>query len=170
MQIPTLETPRLILRPHTLHDVEPSYQMMLDPEVGRYTGDGGSISLDEMRQRIKKHVLGDYEKHGFGRFAVELKATGKFIGFAGLKYLSHIDEVDIGYRFVRDQWGKGIATEAVNACLPYGFETLGLKRIIGLVMPANTASIRVLEKTGFQFEEERIEYDEWVRVYTLIRD
>ncbi len=147
-----LETPRLILRAFTLEDVEAAYEMNCDPEVSRYTGDGGVPSLEEVRRRILHDVMGDYEQHGFGRFAVEAKASGEFIGFAGLKYLPQLDEVDIGYRFVRRCWGKGIATEAGEAVMHFGWTELRLKRIIGLVLEENRASIRVLEKLGLGFE------------------
>jgi RimJ/RimL family protein N-acetyltransferase len=148
-----LETDRLILRAFTLDDVDAAYEMDQDPEVGRYTGEQGVGSIEEMRQRILHNVIGDYEKYGFGRFAVEEKSSGDFIGFAGLKYLPEMDEVDIGYRFVRRCWGRGIATEAGEAVMNFGWGTLGLKRIIGLVLEGNRASIRVLEKLGLQFEK-----------------
>ena len=74
------------------------------------------------------------------------------IGFAGLKWLVELGEVDLGYRFLPAYWGVGLATEAGEAVLRYGFERLGLRRVIGLVMPENTASIRVLEKLGLRFD------------------
>ena len=70
---PTLETERLLLRPHTLADVEPSYRMNLDSEVSRFTQDGGVVDRAEIERRIRENVLGDYAKYGFGRLAVVLK-------------------------------------------------------------------------------------------------
>ena len=162
-----IETERLILRPFTLNDITPSYEMNLDEEVSRYTGDGGVVSKAEIERRIKEYVLGDYEKYGYGRFAVELKSTGDFIGFAGLKYLDNMDEVDLGYRFMSKYWGRGFATESAKASLKYGFETLGLKRIIAMVLPKNTASSHVLEKLGFVFEKEIIEDGQLAFQYKL---
>ena len=66
---------------------------------------------EDIESRISEDVLGDYKKHGVGRFAVEIKSTGDFIGFAGLKYLEDYKEVDIGYRFISEHWGKGYATK-----------------------------------------------------------
>lgn len=152
-----LETPRLIIREHSLADVEPAYQMNLDPEVSRYTGDGGIVSREEMERRIREDVLGDYQKHGYGRWAVDLRETGEFIGFTGFKFLEDVQETDIGFRYVQTVWGKGIATEAGRACMAYGFEEMGLKRIIGWVLPENAGSIRVLEKLGLSFEKEIME-------------
>jgi RimJ/RimL family protein N-acetyltransferase len=72
--------------------------------------------------------------------------------FAGLKYLDDLGEVDLGYRLMVAYWGRGLATEASLACVNYGFQTLELKRIIGLVAPQNHRSVRVLEKCGMAFE------------------
>ena len=162
-----LETERLIIRPFQLEDVEAAYQLNLDPEVSRYTSDGGVVPKEEIERRIVEDVLGDYQKHGFGRLAVELKEEGKFIGFTGLKYLEDLGEVDLGYRFMRPYWGMGIATESGRACLDLGFRILGLDRIIAMVLPENTGSIRVLEKLGFQYEKEMMDEGNWVKIYAL---
>jgi RimJ/RimL family protein N-acetyltransferase len=148
-----LETKRLIIRPFTLDDIEPSYQLNLDAEVSRYTHDGGVVSYEEIERRIREDVMGDYARNGYGRFAVDLKASGAFIGFAGLKYLSDMNETDLGYRFKRSAWGQGIATEAGQACLNYGFFTLQLESIIAMTLQENKGSIRVLEKLNFSFEK-----------------
>ena len=68
-----IETERLLIRPFSLDDIEPSYAMNLDIEVSKYTGDGGVVSKKEIRRRIIEDVFGDYEKHGFGRLALNLK-------------------------------------------------------------------------------------------------
>ncbi|UTW61664.1 GNAT family N-acetyltransferase [bacterium SCSIO 12741] len=162
-----LETERLILRPFDQEDIEPSYQMNLDAEVSRYTGDGGVVSREEVAHRIQENVLGDYRKHGFGRFAVELKGGPRFIGFAGLKYLPDWKEVDLGYRFMQDYWGQGLATEAGRACLKFGFETLHLSKIIAMALPENEGSVRVLQKLNFQFEKEILEEGDLVHVFQL---
>lgn len=152
-----LHTPRLLLRPFTLGDVESNYRINQDPEVTRYTHDGGVKTLDQMREIIDTKVLGDYQRHGYGRFAVEWKKTNEFIGFCGLKYLPKHNEVDIGYRFSRKFWGMGIATESAKPCMKFGFTTLGLHRIVGFVIPENIASIRVLCKLGMKYETDIME-------------
>ena len=164
-----IETERLILRPHTLEDIVPSYHMNLDADVSKYTGDGGVVSLLEIERRIKKDVMGDYTKHGFGRFAVELKSEKKFIGFAGLKYLEDLKEVDLGYRLIKAYWGRGYATEASRASIEFGFNDLNLESIIAMVLPANTASINVLQKLGFGFDSHIEEDGMQVEKYLLKR-
>ena len=161
-----IESERLQLRWFTEDDVEPSYQMNLDPEVSRYTMDGGVHSRQEIHDLIYDNVFGDYQKYGFGRFAVIHKADNQFIGFAGLKRLEE-GEVDLGYRLRREYWGQGIATEASRMSLEYGFGTLGLLRIIAMAHAENTASINVMKKLGFHFEKQIAEDGCPVHCYAL---
>lgn len=146
-----IETDRLILRPFEERDIEPSYQLNLDEEVSKYTADGGVVSYDEIKRRIRENVMGDYAKHGYGRLAVELKSNGEFIGFSGVKYLEDLKEIELGYRFRSSLWGKGIATEAGKAALEIAFDRLQLQDLIGLVLKDNIGSIKVLEKLGFHY-------------------
>ena len=74
----------------------------------------------------------------------------KVIGFSGLKWDSEIEETDIGYRFLPEYWGKGIATESCIPLLQYGFDDLELEQIVGLTYPENIASCKVLEKIGMK--------------------
>jgi RimJ/RimL family protein N-acetyltransferase len=103
---------------------------------------------EQALENLRANPLADYRKHGFGRWACVLKASGEVVGFAGLKRLDDLGEVDLGYRLLRSVWGQGLATEASRAIVQYGFERLLLERILGLVDPANVASVRVLEKLG----------------------
>lgn len=167
INIPNLSTHRLLLRPFTKEDIPAAYAMNKDQEVSKYTGDGGVVSYAEMERRIVEDVLGDYQKYGYGRLAVVLKESQDFIGFAGLKYIPELQEVDLGYRFFSKYWGKGYATEAAKACLHYGFEDLQLQHIIATVLPENKASIHVLNKMGFQFEKEYREDGEAALLYAL---
>ncbi|MBI1832817.1 MAG: GNAT family N-acetyltransferase, partial [Planctomycetes bacterium] len=98
-----------------------------------------------------------------------LKATGLVIGFAGLKLLDDLGEVDIGYRFLPAYWGQGLATETCRPIIEYGFTQLKLARILGLVDLENVASVRVLEKLGLTFVE-MINYRTWhVAKYVIVR-
>ncbi len=164
-----IETERLLIRPFTMDDIESAHAMNLDEKVSEFTGDGGVVSLAEMERRIKEDVLGDYKKYGYGRLAVELKSTGKFIGFSGLKYLVDEQEVDLGYRFLSEYWGKGYATESVRAVIDLGFSEIGLDEIVAFVLPKNKGSIGVLKKVGFDFEEEVIEDGETALKYKLAK-
>lgn len=147
-----LETARLILRPFVVDDAADFYRLNSDPEVLRYTGDQPPASVEDARLGLLERPLADYRRYGFGRWACVLKATGQFIGFAGLKYVPELSEVDLGYRLSREFWGQGMATEAGRASVAHGFDELGLRRIIGLVEPRHLASVRVLEKCGMKYE------------------
>jgi ribosomal-protein-alanine N-acetyltransferase len=162
-----ITTERVILRPFTLEDVEPAYLMNLDPEVTKYTNDGGVKTREEIHDTILNNVLGNYEKYGFDRFALEDRSTGEFIGFSGLKYMPEFDFVDLGYRLRKDSWGKGIATETAIASLDFGFYQLNLETIYGWVMPDHDASIRIMLKLGFELEKQILEFGLPVNQYIL---
>ena len=147
-----LETERLILREFDQDDVESFYLLGSDPAILRFTGDAGLTSLGHAREVLRSRPLADYRKYGFGRWACVYKDSGEVIGFAGLKFLEDLHEVDIGYRLLPAYWGAGLATEAGRAVLDYGFVHLHLEEIIGLVDPANAASVRVLEKLGLMVD------------------
>ena len=153
-----------------MDDVDGAYAVNRDPEVSNYMGDGGPKSREEMATILRKHVIGDYQKHGYGRYVVIHKDSGENIGFSGLKYLPEKDEVDLGYRFAKKYWGQGIATESCRPFLEYGFETLKLEKIMAMFLPANVGSGRVLEKLGFSFEKRFIEDGEEVVQFALFRD
>ena len=148
-----LETDRLLLRKYVEEDAEAFFELNSDPKVLRFVPDKQLLDVEQARQILIDHPIADYRKYGFGRGACVLKRTGQQIGFAGLKYLEELDEVDIAYRLLPAYWGQGLATEAALAAVGYGFAKLGLKRIIGLAMPENMASIRVLEKAGLRYRE-----------------
>jgi len=146
-----LETDRLLVREYVEDDAEAFFKLNADPEVVRFVPDKPLLSLEQARQTLIDHPIADYCRYGFGRGACILKSTGEQIGFAGLKYLDELGEVDVAYRLLPAHWGQGLATEVALASVRYGFAALGLKRIIGLVMPKNIASVRVLEKTGLRY-------------------
>jgi [ribosomal protein S5]-alanine N-acetyltransferase len=143
-----LETGRLLLREFVEEDAEWFFRLNSDPQVLRFVPDKQLLSVEQARQILLDHPIADYRKHGFGRGACILKSTGEPIGFAGLKYLVELGEIDVACRLIPPMWGKGLATEAARASVRYGFANLGLKQIIGLAMPENVASVRVLEKIG----------------------
>jgi RimJ/RimL family protein N-acetyltransferase len=145
-----LETDRLLLREYVENDAEAFFRLNSDPEVLRFVPDKRLLNVEQAGQILIDHPIADYRKYGFGRGACILKRTGEQIGFAGLKYLEELGEVDVAYRLMPTHWGQGLATEAALASVHFGFADLALKSIIGLVMPENIASVRVLEKAGLR--------------------
>lgn len=146
-----LETDRIILRRFKMNDFKAVFAFGSNEEVQKYTGDKNLVSYVEAKELIRDVWLEDYKKYGYGRWATIMKSDNTLIGFAGLKYLPEFGETDIGFRFLPEYWGKGIATEVSNAIIQYGFEQLKLNRIIGIAMPDNIASNKVLMKIGLQF-------------------
>lgn len=112
-----IETERLTLRKVTLDDMPEFFKMESTPEVNKYTGEQVSPSIEDLEAKIKESILKDYKEVGFGRLAVIEKSSGSFIGCAGLKYLPKFDQVDLGYRFMPQYWGKGYGTESSRALL-----------------------------------------------------
>jgi len=145
-----LATARLNLRLFTADDVQAMYDLNSDPEVTRYAEAAPVKDLHEAREKLEAGPLADYEKYGYGRFAVEYAETGQVIGFCGIKYIPEIDLPEIGYRFMKKYWGRGLCTEAARACVDFARDDLEIGKLVALIMPENTASIRVAEKLGMR--------------------
>src|ERR1700704_5177520 len=122
-----LETDRLFLREYVEEDAEAFFKLNSNPEVLRFVPDKALLNVEQARQILIDHPIADYRKHGFGRGACILKSTGENIGFAGLKYLEELGEVDVAYRLLPAYWGQGLATEVARASVRYGFADLGLE-------------------------------------------
>lgn len=143
-----IETPRLYLREFELSDARDMFELNSDKEVIKYTGDDHFSLESEALNFIKNYD--HYKTHGFGRWAVILKENNKFIGWNGLK-LNEDNDIDIGFRFFKEYWGRGFASESAKAVLDYGLNVLKIEYIVGRAAPENIASVRVLEKLGMKF-------------------
>ena len=99
--------------------------------------------------------------HGFGLFALELRATGELIGFAGLAVSEFLPEVmpavEIGWRLGRPFWGQGLATEAARVALRFGLIARGLERIVSIAQVGNGASEGIMSKLGMCLERETVD-------------
>jgi RimJ/RimL family protein N-acetyltransferase len=81
-------------------------------------------------------------------FAVLDRASGRFLGRAGLKYWSQFDETELGWVLRRDAWGQGYGTEAARACRDWGFASLEVPYLTAMIRPGNDASIRLARRLG----------------------
>ena len=160
-----LETARLRLRLFTHDDLQIMFRLNTDPDVIKYA-DTPAKDMEEVRQRLEQGPLSDYKKYGYGRFAVELKESGDVIGFCGIKYLPEIDLPEVGFRYLKEYWGKGIGTEAANVCVDFARDDLKIEKLIALIIPGNIASIRVAEKLGMTkgplihiYDEDALQYE-----------
>ena len=147
-----IQTHRLVLREFIPEDATHMFLLNSDEEVIRFTGDKSFNNVDEARTMIENYH--QYEKYGHGRWTVSLDSSQEYLGWCGLSYNESSNETDLGFRFLRQHWGKGFATESALACIQYAFNDLGLIKVIGRAMKENPASIRVLQKAGMRFENE----------------
>ena len=149
-----LESERLLIRPFKIGDEQAMFELNSNPLVQKYTGDTLVTTKKQAEEILHNIVLKDYQIYGYGRFAVIYKFDQKLIGFTGIKYLPEVNgESDLGYRFLPEYWGKGIATESSKMALEYGFKSLQLEKILGFTELKNKASTRVLEKVGFKINK-----------------
>lgn len=166
-----LETARLIIRPVELRDAEAWIAMVGDPEVRRYLPPGPIPTLDDFPAVIEKRQTMERER-GYAMWIAEAKSTGRLVGQCGLfPAEGKGPEIEIAYHFDKAQWGKGYATEAAAAVLAQALGPVGLDHVIGIVMPENIASCRVLEKAGMRFEGFATYYGiEGLKKYVAKRD
>ena len=150
-----LETNRLLLRHQVLEDLDDLWALYWNPEITKYIPDAPR-SREEAKEELEWHMHGHPRFPELGLWAAVLKQSGKFIGRCGL-LPSTIDgqqEVEVAYTIAQEYWGQGLATEAAQAILQYGFEKLKLSRLISLIVEGNIASQKVAEKIGMKFERE----------------
>jgi RimJ/RimL family protein N-acetyltransferase len=145
--LPELRTERLLLRRWQPADLAPFAAMNADPRVNEFLpGPLSQEQSDEMASRIDAN----FERDGFGLWAVEVRNVCPFIGFIGLavpRFKAHFTPcVEVGWRLSADHWGRGYATEGARAALDFGFNVAGLKQIVSFTVPANVRSRRVMEK------------------------
>lgn len=174
-----LETERLIIRPYMESDLMECFYLMQDKELFKYK-DMDVMTLDEYKGVFQwlmdSYDVGVDENFAYS-FNIILKETGAHIGWVGLgKLVTDIAKTEIFYLTGIKYQNQGYATEASNAMLEYGFNTIGLNEIIGVCMKENIASKRVMEKAGLKFryiqeglpkEYERCNGDPF---YSLTRD
>ena len=163
-----LTTPRVTLRHLEPSDLNHLFQMNSDPRVMEYIAP--VYNLETCQKRLEM-ALAFYQEHPqMGKLAAIQRSDNAFMGWFCLQPLDNTEEFEIGYRMMPEFWGKGIATEAAKVLLDYGFEQVGLKRIVGITRPDNIASQRVLLKIGLVYEEQRHYYNTDVNYYALNRD
>ena len=148
--LPEFHTARLYLRPRSRDDIDALVVMHGDAEVMRFVGDGNVPEAEDRRASVIDGLATPLPP-GLGVWSVFPRdARDDLLGSAFLVPLPDTDLIEIGWRFRRDAWGRGFATEAATAILNYGFTTLGLDEIVAVVYLENTRSIRVIEKLGLK--------------------
>jgi RimJ/RimL family protein N-acetyltransferase len=150
----TLETERLILRQWRTEDFEPFARICADPEVMRFLNqEGKPLTRHEAWRNMAFHV-GHWHLLGYGHWAVEERASGRFIGRIGFLNPEGWPGFEIGWTLGREYWGKGYASEGARRALRYAFTELGRDHVISLIHPENRASMKVAERLGEKPEGE----------------
>ena len=144
-----IETERILLRRWRVEDREPFARMNADPVVMEHFPE--RLSRHES-DRLVENIEAHFQRHRFGLWAAQLRATGEFIGFVGLSVprfeAAFTPCVEIGWRLDAAHWGAGLATEGARAVIRYGFDVLSLEEIVSFTVPENLRSRRVMEKLG----------------------
>jgi RimJ/RimL family protein N-acetyltransferase len=154
LEVPILETPRLILRGHRLDDFPAMVEIWSDPVVQLHFH-GQSQTREDIWSKLLRH-FGMWAAFGYGMFAVEEKASGAYVGTVGTFDGKRQIELPIegmpeaGWTLASRVHGKGYATEATAAALAWTDDKLGFPSMFCIVAANNAASIRVAEKCGFE--------------------
>jgi RimJ/RimL family protein N-acetyltransferase len=148
-----LMTERLVLRRWRASDRAPFARLNADPEVMRhFPAPLTRWASDDLAARLDA----DIASRGWGMWALEERATARFVGFTGLGHVpfaaSFTPAVEIGWRLTRGAWGNGFATEAARAALAVGFERLGLEEIVSFAVEDNVRSRAVMHRLGMRHD------------------
>jgi len=159
-----IETERLLLRQWKESDKKPFAQLNSDPETLLHFPK--TLAEEESNSFVDKTIQ-LINKNKYGLFAVELKDSGKFIGFTGLAVPSWEADftpcTEIGWRIYKGYWGKGYATEAAKKVLNFAFSKLKLEEVVAFTSHFNIPSIKVMKRIGMihdparDFDHPRIE-------------
>lgn len=161
-----IATERLVLRDFVESDWSAVHKYGSDTEVSQFMPWGPNTEGDT-RAFIERSLAAQREKPRTAyELAVTLVDTGELVGGCGIRVSSASDRgADMGYCLRRDCWGRGLGTEASRAIVRFGFETLGMHRIVATCDVRNRASARVLEKTGMRreahYQEDSLIRGEW---------
>jgi RimJ/RimL family protein N-acetyltransferase len=140
-----LLTPRLVLRPTAMADLEAWTAMLQDPETCRFIG---GTQAPSMAWRTFMTMLGAWHGQGFAMFSVLERDSGRWVGRCGPWCPPGWPGTEVGYSFVREVWGRGYATEAATAATDWAFDHLGWTHVIHSIAPENIASQEVAKKLG----------------------
>ncbi len=165
---PPLETARIRLRAPHEGDIENIHRLGSNPRVMRYITAGKTQSRQEAERDLQLRMAANADELGY--WIAERKSDRAFIGWMALKKLESSPDIEIGYRFLEEFWGKGYATEGGREILHYAFARLELERIVAVALEDNRASTRVMEKLGMTYEGTGRFYGSECVCYAIERD
>ncbi len=151
-----LETERLLHQKFTSDDLDKLIEMRADEDVMKNLGGKKMQNPKALRERLQFYIS-CYEKQ-IGMHAIVWKENGEMMGWSGLQPLKGTDEIEVSYGMIKKYWGKGIGYETARFWLEYGFEKLGLERIVAVADKENIGSWKIMEKLGMKYEKDEIHY------------
>lgn len=165
-----LETERLRLRWMVLEDEDNILSIVSDPAAMKHYPQ--VYDRNDVQQYWMARNFMRYERDGHGFYVCERKETGAFLGMCGLltQEIDAVNELEVGYLFVRAHWGHGYATEAARACRDHGFRTYPAPHIISIIDPTNAPSIRVARRNGMTLWKEAMFKDIRHSIYRITRE
>jgi ribosomal-protein-alanine N-acetyltransferase len=150
----SLVTERLVIDELTCDDAGFLVVLLNEPSFLRFIGDRGVRDEAGAQRYLADGPFASYRRHGFGLWAVRLRADRRPIGICGLLKRDTLDDVDIGFAFLPEYWGAGYAQEAAARVLAHAREDLKLPRVVAITSPGNERSAKLLEKLGLRFQRE----------------
>ncbi len=153
--IASLETARLRLREFSEDDAPFVLQLLNEPSFHEFIGDRGVRTLEDAKRYLREGPIASYRLNGHGLMHLALRTNDQPIGMCGLVRRDTLPSPDIGFALLPEYWNQGYVTEAAAASIDHGRRHLGLREVLGITTPRNTRSIRVLEKLGLRFREQR---------------
>jgi RimJ/RimL family protein N-acetyltransferase len=136
-----------------------------------YMAQLGGVRTDEQTRAYLATNLDHWSDHGFGLWMLTARDDVRPIGVAVLRHLEvdGADEVEVGYGFLPECWGQGLATEIATACLAFGFDTFGLPSLVAVTTPEHQKSQRVLLTLGFAYERDIDLHDTRLSLFRIHR-
>ena len=150
-----LESERCLLREANVSDADFILRLINQDVWKKYISDHNINTPDLAIGYINDKLVSMYKQHGFGLWLVELKNADRTpIGLCGLLKRDFLGKIDLGFGFLEDYWGKGLAYETAKCCVEYASNTLKVEEVAAIVLPENQASTTLLDKLGFEYAEE----------------
>jgi len=161
--VTVFETERLLIRPYTMDDLPLFFRLNGDGEVMRYIRP--AQNMEQTTEFLQKIIHAYQERPGIGRWAMFSKIDQQFAGSFAIIPIDNSTQLQLGYALLKENWGKGYASESVKGGLQYAFDKLGLIEIAAITYPENIPSQKVLLKNGFAFDKTFTEEEKELQLY-----
>lgn len=163
-----LKTLRLLIRDFTSSDFADFAHLMADKQVMRFSLTG-PMNEELAQEYFQRRILGHYQTHGFGLWALFILDTKEFIGLAGLisQTIDAVEEVELAYRLHPNYWGKGYATEAASSIAEHAFKTMQIDHLVSIIDPKNVSSEKVAQRVGMQVWKAAVFHGYEVNIFKL---